>query len=326
MKQSPDHVSDAEEPAPARIVPKPRLGKAAVAAEEREQSLVSTTIDTDSTAAGANATTRPSKRRPRFLADIVPPFVVFFLFLAAWSLFRTYVLDEFKRRLLPQPWSVVAHGFTEKGTPKNPGELLNALGLTARVSVMGLAIAIVLGIAVAIVMSQAKWAENSLYPYAVALQTIPIIAVAPVIAAIFGYGVGPRVLVCVIISIVPIMLNTLFGLKSADQGQHDLLTLHGASRWTRLRKLQLPAALPAMFEGFRISAGLAVIGAIVGEFFFQQGPRGLGNLVGLYRQRSWYPQLYANLILCCALGLAVFLLFTVLRGAVIGKWHQDTTR
>ncbi len=82
---------------------------------------------------------------------------------------------------------------------------------------------------------------------------------------------------CVIISIFPIVSNTLFGLLSAERSQHDLFTLHDASRRTRLRKLQLPAALPAIFTGFRIAAGLSVIGAVVGELFFRRGRRASGS-------------------------------------------------
>ena len=90
---------------------------------------------------------------------------------------------------------------------------------------------------------------------------------------------------CVIISIFPIVANTLFGLLSADQGQHDLFTPARCPRWTRLRKLQFPGALPAIFAGFRISAGLSVIGAIVGELFFRRGDPGLGILITNYQSR-----------------------------------------
>ena len=81
-------------------------------------------------------------------------------------------------------------------------------------------------------------------------------------------------IVCVIISLFPIIVNTLFGLQSADRAMHDLFTLQHASRSTRLRKLMFPAALPAIFAGLRISAGLSVIGAIVGDFFFGRGDTG----------------------------------------------------
>ena len=113
-----------------------------------------------------------------------------------------------------------------------------------------------------------------MYPYAVVLQTIPILAIVPLIGFAFGFNFRSRVLVCVLIALFPIITNTLFGLLSVDHGQHDLFTLHGVGRWQRLWKLQFPAALPNIFTGLRISAGLSVIGAVVGDFFFVQGPPG----------------------------------------------------
>ena len=151
---------------------------------------------------------------------------------------------------------------------------------------VGLAIAIVLGMLFAILMSQAKWVERSLFPYAVVLQTIPILALVPLIGFWFEFNFRSRVIVCVLIAIFPIINNTLFGLLSADQGQHDLFTLHDSSRFTRLWRLQLPAGMPAIFSGFRISAGLAVIGAIVGDFFFRQGDPGIGKLIDNYSRAS----------------------------------------
>ena len=132
-------------------------------------------------------------------------------------------------------------------------------------------------------MSQSKLIERAVFPVLVALQAIPILVMVPLIAIWFDTKTTSRVIVCVIIAFFPIVLNTLFGLVSADAGLHDLLTLHHASRWTRLRKVMLPAALPAMFAGLRISAGLSVIGAIVGDFFFGRGERGLGQLIKQYR-------------------------------------------
>ena len=104
------------------------------------------------------------------------------------------------------------------------------------------------------------------------LQTIPILAMVPLFGFWFGFGLGARVLVVVLFAIFPIIANTLFGLQSVDQEHHDLFTLHGASRGTRLWKLGVPpTALPSIFTGLRIAAGLAVIGAIVADFFFQRG-------------------------------------------------------
>ena len=101
-----------------------------------------------------------------------------------------------------------------------------ALWSSTKVALVGLAISIVLGMLLAILMSQAKWIERSLFPYAVVLQTIPILALVPLIGFWFGFNFRSRVFVCVIIALFPIVTNTLFGLLSADQGQHDLFTLH----------------------------------------------------------------------------------------------------
>jgi NitT/TauT family transport system permease protein len=128
----------------------------------------------------------------------------------------------------------------------------------------------------------------------------------------------------VIIAIFPIIINTLFGLKAAEPLQHDLFTLHGSSRWTRLWKLQLPGAMPAIFEGFRIAAGLSVVGAIVGEFFFRGTvkPRGLGILIDLYTSRLWGEQTFAAIICAAGLSLLFFWAFGRLRKLVVGRWYQ----
>ena len=270
------------------------------------------------------ATVAPTPKR-NILRDFLPPVVVFVLFLLAWAGYRTYVLDRFKRRIVPQPWTVLKRGFNTAGaSKKNPAELITGVKITTQVAVSGLLIATVIGVLLAVLMSTRKWVENSVYPYAVALQTIPIIAISPIINIVLGSGLGARTFTCVIISIFPIIINTLFGLKSADAGQHDLFSLHDAGFFTRLFKLQFPAALPSMFEGFRISAGLSVIGAIVGEFFFSQGPRGLGILIDIYKSRGLYNALFAAIILSSILGLVVFFLVTWLRKVVIGQWYQPT--
>jgi NitT/TauT family transport system permease protein len=267
-----------------------------------------------------------TKERRSFLADVVPPLCSFALFIAGWYVFHAFALTKGQRTLLPRPHEILQHGFTERGNPKNPVELLKGLWITARTSMIGFLISIVLGVVLAVLMSRARWAEKAIYPYAVTLQTIPILAIAPLMGQVFGTGLNTRVIVCVIISIFPIITNTLFGLKAAEVGQHDLFTLHKATAWTRLTKLQFPAALPAMFEGFRIAAGLSVIGAIVGELFYRQGAKGLGILIDLYRQRLESPQIFAALILSTLLALSYFVFFGWLRKVVVGKWYQSERR
>ena len=252
---------------------------------------------------------------------VVPPLVVFLIFVGLWELASEVLISPQKRFLLPPPQDVMNIGFFDDF---NRAEIFHGLWLTAKTALLGLGISIVGGMALAIAMSQAKWIERSLFPYAVILQTIPILALVPLIGFTIGFNFPSRVLVVVLISIFPIITNTLFGLLSAEQGQHDLFTLHKASRWTRLWKLQLPAAMPAIFTGFRTSAGLAVVGSTVGDFFFKQGEAGIGQLISLYSTQLESERLYAAVIVASLLGVVIFVLVGFLNDRIVGRWAPST--
>jgi NitT/TauT family transport system permease protein len=237
-----------------------------------------------------------------------------------WYAVTYLVLAPERRFLVPPPDAVVRVGFLDAS---NRAELFDGLRVSAQVALLGLILATLIGISMAITMSQARWLERSLFPYLVVLQATPILALVPLYGFWFGYGFGTRVLVCVLISLFPIVANTLFGLRSVDAAQHDLFTLLGTGRLTRLWKLQLPSALPSIFTGLRISAGLSVIGAIVGDFFFRQGEPGMGVLIDLYRARIQSEQLFAAVLLSSSFGLAVFLFFGALAKWVVGGWHES---
>lgn len=256
---------------------------------------------------------------PRWLRVALPPAAVALAVLAAWYLGSYVLVDADRRFLLPPPHEVVRIGFLD---PVNLAELLAGLRLTAEVAVTGLVIAAVTGLVLAVLMSRARWLERSIYPYAVLLQTVPILALVPLFGFWFGFGFPSRVLTCVLIALFPITANALFGLRSVDPALHDLFTLHQAGRWTRLWKLQLPAALPAILTGLRISAGAAVIGAIVGDFFFQQGPAGLGQLIYVYPRRLQSEMLFSAVILASVFGLLVFWFFGVVARAATA-WHDS---
>ncbi len=247
------------------------------------------------------------------------PLLVFGVIIGAWYAVSDLLLTQQQQFMLPPPHQVLQVGFF---TWSNFTSLMSALRLTAEVTFIGLAISIALGVAAALLMSQAKWIENSLYPWAVVLQTVPILALTPMLSFFFGFSLTSRIIVAVIIAFFPIVSNTLFGLQSAERGMHDLFTLHKASRLTRLFKLQFPAALPAMFAGFRVSAGLAVIGAIVGEFFFKQGQPGLGTNMSVYTSLLEGEQLWATVLTASLLGIAVFVFFGWLSRRVVGRWYQ----
>jgi NitT/TauT family transport system permease protein len=255
----------------------------------------------------------------RIAQAVWPPALVFALLIGAWYAGSYLLVDPALRFLLPTPDAVVRTAFLD---PDNRHELVQGLALSAEVAVTGLATAVAIGVCLAILMSQSRSLERSLFPYAVVLQTVPILALVPLFGYWFGYGFTSRVLVCVLIALFPIVANTLFGLRSVDPGMHDLFSLHRAGRLTRLVKLQLPAALPALFTGLRISAGASVIGAVVGDFFFQQGQPGIGQLIYVYPRRLQSEMLFGAVILASLFGLAVFVFFGILARR-IAAWHES---
>ena len=245
----------------------------------------------------------------RTLVRVIAPVLGTVLtFLGVWY-FVSYVLLTPDRRtiLVPPPHEVLTRSVL-RWSHLEP--MLRALLLDVQVSGLGLLIASVAGVGSAIVMSQAWWLERALYPFAIMLQVVPILAIVPLIGQWFDYGWAGRVVVCVLIAFFPMVANTLSGieLRRID----DARPVHpapGASRCQRLTKLQLPSALPALFTGLRISAGLSVIGAIVGDFFFVQGQPGIGTLVSTYIGRVDTTDLFAAILLSALYGIAVFALF-----------------
>jgi NitT/TauT family transport system permease protein len=258
---------------------------------------------------------------------VVGPLVTLALFVALWEYMHRDGMRRFFDKpgfLVPSPVTVIDQSFLDSVVRS---QMIKGLGWTALSAFIGLAIAIVVGVTIAVLMATAEWIERSMYPYLVALQAIPVLAIVPLIGSVFGGGIGSRIFVCVMISIFPIVTNTLFGLTSVDASLHDLFTLRRISRRTRLWKLQFPAAMPAIFTGFRISAGLAVVGAVVGEQFFREGDKpGIGVVVEQFRQKARFPQVYGGLIVAAALGIAVFFLFGLLGKVVVGKWYEPSRR
>jgi len=267
------------------------------------------------------AATAPQRAgsRGRVLRVWGPPLAVLAVIVGAWYLVSDVVLAPTQRFLLPAPDAVIRNGFLD---PSIMSQLLGSLGRTAFVTLIGLAIAAALGILWAVLMSQARWVERSLFPYAVVLQCVPILALVPLIGFWFGFEYPARIIVCVMIAVFPMVSNTLFGLQAADRGQRELFRLQHASRWTTLWKLQFPGALPAIFAGLRISAGLSVVGAVVGDFFFRQGDPGLGALISNFQASVEAEPLFATIMLASLFGVAIFLLFSWIGRLAVGKWHE----
>jgi NitT/TauT family transport system permease protein len=290
------------------------------------------TTETSSATGRAATASRPVKvilprgrrtggsRGGRLLA-IVPPLIVAAIVVGIWYLVSYYGLSPTQRFILPAPHDVIKVGFLNW---TNLHEILLALRSTATVALIAFVLSSAIGMVGAVVMSEAKWAERSFFPFAVALQTIPFLALVPLVGFWFGYNEESRIIIATLASLFPITTNALHGLQSGDAGLHDLLRLHTRSRVVRLIRLRLPAALPSIFTGLRISAGLCVLASVVTDFFIRQGQPGIGGLLQVYSANLQSEQLYACLLITCAFGLLVFWLVNVVRKLTIGRWEQTT--
>lgn len=199
-------------------------------------------------------------------------------------------------------------------------DLLIATFRTSLAAFSGLLLSIVLGTFLAFLFSQSATIRRALYPYAVLLQTIPIIAIAPIVIVSFGRGFLSITLVSCLISLFPIITNTTTGLLQIDPNLLDLFRLNGATRLQTLFKLRMPSSLPYLLSGIRIACGSAIVGAIVGEFFVGSGQPGLGAMIQRKSAALDLSELYATVLTSTALGTFAFALITILGEFVLRRW------
>lgn len=277
----------------------------------------------------AESTVAPAGQRRRRLrvGDVAPPVILFWLIIGVWY-FVSYVMMNEQRRgvALPPPHVVISDGLLVWDERRGVRPVLEAMLVTGRVALIGLVISTVLGMTIAILMNLSRGMERAIFPYAVVVQTLPILALVPIITIWFGFGLTSRLIATVLIAIFPVITNTFFGLQSADRQHHDLFTLNKVSRLTRLWKMELPGAMPAIFTGLRIAAGGAVIGAIVGDFFFRRGDIGIGRLIDNYAKDLRTPELFVAAITSSLFGIIVFVLVGVLSDRVLRSWHDSADR
>jgi NitT/TauT family transport system permease protein len=255
-----------------------------------------------------------SRRLLALAVNALPPLLFFGLVVLLWQ--AVVELFAIKPFLLPSPVRVaLAMG-------QNLSALLHAAWLTALGAVCGFLLSFAAGFLIALLFSQSRLIERSLYPYAIFLQTVPIVAIAPLIILWIGHGFHGVVAVSFIISLFPVIANTTAGLTRVDPNLLDLFALNEAGRLQVLFKLRVPNAVPQMLTGARISSGLSVIGAIVGEFFAGYGTQdyGLGYLIILTNGQARTDYLFACILFCTLLGLAIFTGVGLLSTLLLRRW------
>lgn len=256
-----------------------------------------------------------ARPNPRVLERVGPPLVTFVAIVAIWEL-GVRALDV-PRFLVPPPSAVLAALLADLPL------LAGAAATTATGAGIGFLLSVSIGTSAGLVLSLSKWLERGLYPYALFLQTVPIVAVAPLLVLWFGPGLRAVAVSAFIVSVFPVIANTLSGLRAVDARLRDLFRLYGADRIATLFKLDLPFALPSIATGLRVASGLAVIGAIVGEFVagFSEGRAGLGiTVLAAYRQLRT-DLLFAAVLLAALLGLVLFGVVNVVSTLVLRRFR-----
>ena len=253
--------------------------------------------------------------------NVLAPLGIGVLMLVAWEL--AVRLTNTPPYLLPGPWLVLQTLAQEWPT------LLPSWFITLKIAFTALLGATVSGLLVAFLFAQSKWIERSFFPYAVLLQTTPIVAIAPLIIIWMGSNTFAALVICAwIVAFFPIVSNTVLGLNSTDPSLINLFKLNGASRWQTLWYLRLPSSLPYFLAGLRISGGLALIGAVVAEFVAGTGgaQSGLAYQILMAGYNLQIPRMFAALLLITCSGIIIFALLTALSNYLLKNWHSSAMR
>jgi len=255
----------------------------------------------------------------RGVIKVLPPLLVAALLLLLYAWIRSN-LEPHRLFLMPSAYELWDNAFSK---PAVWSELASRSLVTISIALAGLAISIPLGIVFGLIMYRYYILERGLLPNIVALQAIPMLAIIPLIQTALGFGFMPKMLIVAKMTFFAIPTTLLLGLKSVDRGALDLFKLQNARWLTTLWKCALPSAAPSLFAGLRISASMAVVGAIVSELFFLAGKGGLGQMIINSKIDFKYEQMYAALIASTLLSVAVYLFFSWLGNYLFSEWHES---
>lgn len=260
-----------------------------------------------------------ARRRERVLRWLLPSITVVLL-IVLWD--RIVVWNEIPHYILPGP------GLVAQTLVKDAPILLPALGVTLQITLMALAVAVVGGVGLAVLFSLSRWAEMCFYPFAVILQVTPVVSIAPLIFIYVDNRLAGLLLCAWIVAFFPILSNTTLGLNSTDHNLRDLYRIYGATRWQRLRYLQIPTALPYFLGGLRIAGGLSLIGAVVAEYV--AGTGGIGSGLAFRILEAGYrlniPRMFAALVLIALTGVVIFAVLSLVTHLMLHKWHESAIK
>lgn len=270
---------------------------------------VGPTVDAAPPARRDTRSTRPAIALARAIAPVVGVIVP----LAIWQLYVK--VADVKQQLLPAPWDVIDH------IGGDPGFYVDNARPTLWAALVGFLLGFAVALVWAIVLSQSRFLERASMPWVVILQVTPLIAYAPAIVVWRGFGFRSVIVITAICCFVPFLVNGVAGLRSVDPNLLELARSVDASRAEILLHLRLPAALPHLFAGARIAIGMALMGAVLGEFF-AGAKSGLGFAIKLAQSRALSLQLWGSVFVLALLGSLAISLLTLVERFVL-HWHSS---
>lgn len=249
-------------------------------------------------------------------ARVLTPILVGVAFLAGWEVLVQ--LNDIKPYLLPAP-SAIGEQIAD-----NRSEILDSARVTGANALVGLLAGAVLGILAALVASRFRVVDSLLVPLAAAVNAMPIIALAPIFNTMFSTTSSvPRRLVVTLVVFFPLFVNALRGLRQVQPIHRELLDSYAAGGWTFARVVRVPNALPFVFTGLRLASSLAVIAAVVAEYFGGV-QRGLGTRITSAASNTAYPRAWAYVAAACLLGLVFYLTATLIE-RLATPWRSALT-
>ncbi len=229
------------------------------------------------------------------LFSIVPPVILAIVLLASWYAGTAY--GHINTLLLPAPGDV----FSSLIQGLSAGTFFSNAWVTIQESISGFLLAVVIALPLGYGLAKSRLLAVAVHPYLAAGQAIPAIVIAPVLVIWLGYGQIPNMLVCALVVLFPMVMNTILGIQTIDPALTDAARVEGAAGWSLLSHIEFPLALPAILTAVRTGFTLSITGALVAEFV-QGGDQGLGSLVLLAKNQYNTPFMFATLIVLAGLA------------------------
>ena len=244
--------------------------------------------------------------------DLLPPFLALTLAAGIWEAWVR--LRDVPEYLVPAP-SAIAGRLAEDPTFFARQGFITLYGALA-----GFGLGATVAILLAVLMAHSRFLERSLFPLAIMVKVTPIVAIAPLLAIWFGFGLMPKLFITALIVFFPVMVNAVVGFRSVNPWALELLHSLAASPWEVFLKLRLPSSLPYLFAAFKVSIPLSVIGAVVAEWF--SGQEGLGRVIQVSDSNLDMPTAFGAIISLAVMGIGLYLIISFLERRLL-FWHES---